>query len=280
MPQITVADGLDCAWLKRHNFALEKLSRAHRLKIMPGQKLHPAEIRRHDQVTSLLIFNPPLSATLTTDGVPLKIRFDSAYVHTPHIKIIDDAPIATPIATPLGQPNTHRRLKVPYRSQRDNYYNPNGSCNVTSIAMCLLYHGITGDGNGQLEDELYEAMDRQGLSRHNPYHLKSIAEQYGVKDEFVSNAQIEQIKLAIDEGIPVVAHGYLTSFGHIIVIVGYNDNGFIVHDPYGEWYDWGYDLNNASNQRKGQGLTYSYGLFRRLFMHDGGAWCHFISKGN
>lgn len=32
-------------------------------------------------------------------------------------------------------------LQVPYRSQRDNVENPTGSCNVTSIALCLLFLG-------------------------------------------------------------------------------------------------------------------------------------------
>jgi uncharacterized protein YvpB len=272
MAQITVADGLDCAWLKRCNYSLNTLPRTDRLKILPGQKLYPVEVRQHDPVTSLLIFNPPLFAALMIEGVALKIQFDSVYAHTPHLKITIDNSTAT---TAFGAPAV-RRLKVPYRSQRDNLYNPSGSCNVTSLAMCLLYHGLSGDSDGQLEDELYEAMDLQGLSRHNPYHLKVIAEQYGAQDDFVSNAQIDQVKQAIDSGVPVIAHGYLTSFGHVIVIIGYNETGFIVHDPYGEWHDFGYDLNDEKNQNKGEGLTYSYGLFRRLFMPDGGAWCHFL----
>lgn len=40
-------------------------------------------------------------------------------------------------------------LKVPYFSQLDNKYVPGGTCNVTSVAMCLAYRGIVGDGTGR-----------------------------------------------------------------------------------------------------------------------------------
>ncbi|WP_293282361.1 C39 family peptidase [Microcoleus sp. PH2017_36_ELK_O_B] len=33
------------------------------------------------------------------------------------------------------------KLDVPYLSQLDNKRNPTGSCNVTSVAMCLLWGG-------------------------------------------------------------------------------------------------------------------------------------------
>jgi hypothetical protein len=53
-------------------------------------------------------------------------------------------------------------LDLPYLSQLDNYENPTGSCNVTSMAMCFRYFGVERDPNysrfSQLEDELYNVM--------------------------------------------------------------------------------------------------------------------------
>lgn len=152
-------------------------------------------------------------------------------------------------------------LNVPYFSQLDNEFNPTGSCNVTSIAMCLKYLGIKGDGSyGQIEDQLYAHCEIVGWSRHDPYDLKKLAESYpGIRDNLTQTGTLNDIRTAIDKGHPCVVHGYFTRFGHIVVICGYDDQGFIVNDPYGEWCEAGYDT-----QACGKALHYSSGLIARV----------------
>jgi GH24 family phage-related lysozyme (muramidase) len=169
-------------------------------------------------------------------------------------------------------------LNIAYKSQIDNANNPTGSCNVTSSAMCLEYWGVKAKGAGQLEDELYEWLQREGLSRHDPNHLKLAIEAYGCRDDFSTRATIAEIKQAIDNAIPVIVHGYFTTFGHIIVLIGYNDKGFICHDPYGEWTSGGYDRNDEVNPKKGEAIVYSYGLIERTCCPDGGCWAHFVTR--
>jgi uncharacterized protein YvpB len=190
-------------------------------------------------------------------------------IYNPKDKASDTAP-----TTPPKGPPASVKLNVPYKSQLDNWYNPTGSCNVTSIAMCLQFLGLPRRDNiGQYEDELYEYAIYRGLSRHNPYDLAKIVRDYGGKDEFRENATIDEVKAWLVKGNPAVIHGYFTSFGHIIVVVGYNETGFVVHDPYGEWFSSGYrtDLSGAYK-------TYSYNLIRRTCIPDGNFWVHFISK--
>jgi GH24 family phage-related lysozyme (muramidase)/uncharacterized protein YvpB len=163
-------------------------------------------------------------------------------------------------------------LGVPYRSQRDNSNNPDGSCNVTSAAMCLEYWGIAENEGKQLEDEMYEWLINKGLSRHDPIDLKKAIEAFGCSDNFTTRAQIEQIKEALRNGIPVVVHGWFSTSGHIIVLIGYDEKGFLVHDPYGEWTAGGY-LNKS-----GKALHYSYGLIERKCLPDGGCWAHFVTR--
>jgi uncharacterized protein YvpB len=153
-----------------------------------------------------------------------------------------------------------KKLKVPYHSQRNNKINPSGACNVTSFAMTFNYHGIKPLVAGtQLEDELYEYMTDNNLSRHDPYDLSYMANQYpGIKATFTPNGTFQDIIKSIDAGNPVILHGYFTRFGHIIVITGYDDKGFIVNDPWGEWHDWGYE------DKSGADLHYSYNLIARL----------------
>ncbi|WP_071517069.1 C39 family peptidase [Geitlerinema sp. PCC 9228] len=166
------------------------------------------------------------------------------------------------------------KLSIPYKSQLDNYYNPTGACNVTSLAMCLEYLQIPRKSNyGQYEDELYEYAINRGYSRHQPEDLAQIVRDYGARDNFVISGTIEDAKDWVADEKPAVVHGYFTQFGHIVVLAGYDDKGFFVHDPYGEWFPGGYRTDLS-----GKYVHYSYNLIRRTCMPDGDLWTHFISK--
>jgi uncharacterized protein YvpB len=142
-------------------------------------------------------------------------------------------------------------IPVPHFSQRDNDFNPSGACNVTSVAMCLYYLGIRGDGSyKQLEDQMYQRCIQQNWSRHEPQGLKKLVESYpGCKDDLMLDAGLADIRKALDAGMPCVVHGYFTGFGHIVVIRGYDKENFYVNDPWGEWYPWGYN-NSVSGERQ------------------------------
>jgi uncharacterized protein YvpB len=172
------------------------------------------------------------------------------------------------------------KLAVPYKSQNDNSEHPDGSCNVTSIAMCLEFLKISRKKtSGQFEDELYNYMLQNGLNRHFGEDLAIVVEDYGAKDDFTRHANVEDVKSWLTAGNPAVTHGYFTTFGHIIVLVGYDEKGFIVHDPNGEWFSWGYDKNvPGSSNEKGKFQRYSYKLIEDTCQTDNQFWVHFISK--
>lgn len=196
--------------------------------------------------------------------IPLKFggkEYNFIYAYSGHIQVIGTPPKKKEV-----------RLEVPYKSQLDNEFNPTGSCNVTSVAMCLGYFGVK-PRSGQLEDQLYQEMLDLGLSRHNPNDLAQMVVRYGLKDNFTPYGAIEDVKSHLESGKPVITHGYFTHFGHIIVLVGYDESGFIVHDPYGEWFADGYRTDMS-----GEYLHYSYDLIKRTCMPDGDFWVHFISK--
>ena len=191
------------------------------------------------------------------------------YVDREHIEIYQN----NHIVYPSLKQNTIR-IKVPYKSNLDNWYNPTGSCNVTAITMCLEYLGVQRNSNyGEFEDEVYEYALKKGYSRHNPYNLAQIVRDYGCKDTFKTNATIAEVKDWLLTENPVVIHSYFTSFGHLIVGVGFDDEGLFIHDPYGEWFSTGYrtDLSGAY-------LHYSEQFIRNVCMPDESFWVHFISK--
>lgn len=167
------------------------------------------------------------------------------------------------------------KLDVTFKSQLDNHHHPTGTCNVTSLAMVLDFWKVPRKQQyrrfPQLEDELYAYMLESGLNPQSAGDLSRVATDYGLSAKFTTKATIEQVKQWVASGKPAIIHGYFTSFGHIVVVVGYDDTGFIVHDPYGEWFATGYrtDLSGAY-------LNYSYQLIRRTCIPDGDFWVHFI----
>lgn len=191
------------------------------------------------------------------EGVHYKVAFESPdfrgrntwYVFGRHVQFVKNRPETDYFEIEEAfERQAGVKLRVPFKSQLDNWYNPTGSCNVTSLAMVLEFLGAErGSSEGQFEDELYSYALDSGYSRHSPLDLAQIVRDYGCKDDFVTDASLQEVRHWIDSGNPAVIHGYFTSFGHIVTVVGYDDAGLIVHDPYGEWFATGYrtDLSGA-----------------------------------
>jgi len=201
-------------------------------------------------------------------------------VYQPHVQVMNDRGqgILTqpepPHATSSLPPT--KSLNIPYKSQLDNVFNPRGACNVTSFAMVMAYFRIKGRTNpNQLEDELYQYLESKGLSRWDPQDLAKMGSDYGLKDDFTTRGRLSDVRRAIAEGRPCIIHGYFTSFGHIIVVRGYDRTGLFVNDPFGEWTSSGY-LNEAS----GENLHYSDALVQSKCSPEGEdfIWLHRLSQ--
>ena len=121
-------------------------------------------------------------------------------------------------------------LEVDYYSQWNNFYNPEGTCGLTSAAMLMNYW----DKSSPKPDEIYERYG--GHTRgQRPDTLAEIYGDYGFKSHFSRVSSRSDIKQLLNKGFPVVLHGDFTVNGHIILIKGYNHLGFIVNDPAGNW---------------------------------------------
>lgn len=170
-------------------------------------------------------------------------------------------------------------LDVPYFSQRDNTIRPHQTCNVTCCAMVIEYFhpGTVKKYKGQLEDNLttwcVNKWGKDSIYSHNT--LVDTLREWGVNSKFSTETPVEEIKRNISMGNPCIYSGKFTKGGHIIVIIGYNNKGFIVNDPYGEWFSTGYN----SNKTNGGKLIYSYELFEKVsYSGKSKGWAHLCSK--
>ena len=172
-------------------------------------------------------------------------------------------------------------LDVPYFSQRDNANHPGGTCNVTSIAMIMAAYGIVGDGSGkQLEDQLYEYAQSKRLVIGSPYDMKKIYEwKPGFKDDFTldNSMWIQKVKENILAGIPMTIHAQFTPAGHVIDVVGFENNNLVCHDPNGKFsgtYGVWAELGGAS----GKFVRYSYEMMDKFCNIAGTVWRHNVTR--
>ena len=165
-------------------------------------------------------------------------------------------------------------LPVLYMSQRDNYRDAGRTCFSSSCAMMLKYlkpKVISGD------DDYIKTVFTYGDSTDSTAQLKTLF-KYGIEARFSTKGTPEIIKKQIDNNKPVpvgfLHHGTVTApsgGGHWLCIIGYNENSYIVHDPWG-------DMDLIAGQylnQNGARLNYSYKNFNPRWLIDGpnSGWC-------
>jgi uncharacterized protein YvpB len=166
-------------------------------------------------------------------------------------------------------------LPIPYFSQLNNQFQPKKTCNVTSVAMCLYYFGIRPkNSNQQLEDELFNFVESKGWNKYLHDDLRKLFLEYGVSNKFKTDATWDEVKVHLANKKPVIISGKFTSSGHIIVLRGYDETGFWVNDPYGEFFHSGYRTDLT-----GENLHYSYKLLQsKSYSGLEETWAHLPEK--
>ena len=158
--------------------------------------------------------------------------------------------------------------EVPYFYQYDNYYEPGGTCGLTSTAMVLDYW----TERGLVPDDLYE---RYGKAQaQSPEGIAQLLSWEGLNTSWSRTGTRSELRAWIDSGRPVIVHGYWTGAGHIAVIIGYDDRNWVVHDPAGDWevcYGCG----------GGEGVLYSRtGAWDERLSSDGDIWYSVSDDGS
>ena len=153
-------------------------------------------------------------------------------------------------------------LPVRYFSQRDNYRDASRTCFSSSCAM-LTEFLKPGTLPGERGDDIYVQRVFEFGDTTDAYVQIKALNSFAINSKFIQNGSLDTIREQIDRGVPVpvgiLHHGPAsapTGGGHWICVIGYDKNGFIVHDPWGE-------IDHASGQyisEEGKALHYSNNL--------------------
>lgn len=120
------------------------------------------------------------------------------------------------------------------------YQQHNYTCNATCVAM------LCGETDYGSVIPTYASLEMHG-DPGCPYNLNAELTQLLRDKAAVSlntNASLDELDKALDEGKACMTHGYFTKSGHIIVVVGRNETGYVVLDPWSEFNaaTFSYDL--------------------------------------
>lgn len=162
---------------------------------------------------------------------------------------------------------------VPYFYQLANSYNPYGSCQNTSLAMVLNFYG------GNVTPDIlsnYYGTDRAQTVAGLQEVFNAEAQYMGlnVRDKGTTTGSMTQLNNLLAAGKPVIAHGYPTDYGHILVFVGFDGEYYYANDPYGKWDQIAYSSGYVNNSTAGQYVKYHKDAVKAAFAPDGYIWLH------
>ena len=166
-------------------------------------------------------------------------------------------------------------LKVTYYTQRDSQVPGQASrmCFSSSCAMMVskLRPELLGGRNG--DDVYLRRLSEFGDSTNPHAHIQTLA-SYKIEAKFIQDGGWSDIASQINHGVPVPCgfyhHGPSTNptkdGGHWLCVIGFDDNGVTVHDPWGELDCAGGVYLNPN----GESLHYSKKNWGPRWLVDGG----------
>lgn len=186
-----------------------------------------------------------------------------------------------------------------YHTQRNNVIAPNYSCNVTSLAMGLIYSRIPINWPKGIQDEdwLSEILETQEaisiMRKLTPWavgklHPREVNEMLvwvankaaGYECDQLVEEPIGSIVSQLTKGYAVVTSGKFTVYGHVICVVGAESEqnlsrpieredidisaikGFILDDPWG-------NVNELYMNKNGDDVEISYDYFNKMVKEEG-----------
>lgn len=174
--------------------------------------------------------------------------------------------------------NSNIRLKVKFFPQTDNKVQPDRTCNSSVHASVLdfLKPGtITGD------DQYIDWVFRMGDTTDHNVHTQ-LLKRFGIESQWRTNLDFNDLDNSLEKGYPIpigIVHRGMesnpTGGGHIILVIGKNKDGYVIHDPFGSILD-----NYTRNVQNGNGVIYNQKLLtnRWLLRKANNGWGRIITN--
>jgi uncharacterized protein YvpB len=258
---------LEDTWLKTSLDQANQLDESQLCELKKGSVFVVNSIVADDSSNHFLV---------TLNESPKNCQFKKGYVYGVHISFSGQVTSGSQTSSLSGSSNANTLTMPYYYYQWHNQAAPPGaSCGITSAAMLLgflLKKEIT-------PDQIFRHYGTHTKGQ-SPEGLAAIYKDFGVKSSGSSRfGSFEAIKKHIDNQEPVVVHGYFTA-GHIILIVGYNQEGFVVYDPAGDWTRtvYGGYPNAPNDSTAGKGAVYTYDQMKAAIVErDNSLWMSWAS---
>jgi len=135
-------------------------------------------------------------------------------------------------AAPAGPPYIRG---VPYFRQFDNRINPGGSCQITCMAMVLGHFGADGVTPDVLSSRWTTERAETTSGWRDIFNAEAEERGLGVRDLGELEGRLSHVHELLRARVPVVVHGRFSSAGHLIVLLGYDEDFYYAHDPAGDW---------------------------------------------
>lgn len=169
----------------------------------------------------------------------------------------------------------------PYFYQYNNNLSPGTSCQNTAMAMVIKYYGATSETPDQIT-EYYQTKPQQTVSGwENTFNSEASHFELSVRDNGSEYYTVQDMRDELAQNKPVVVHGYFTTDGHVVVVLGFDGEYYYVHDPAGEWsQQYGYGGYSGTNATEGIYVKYRKDAFESAISPDGYVWMHkfYMSK--
>ncbi len=154
-----------------------------------------------------------------------------------------------------------KRLQVPFFAQADNDPWIDGAsgyvqCNITSHAMLLAYlkpemvAWSKKNGYREIESYMADKFYQYSTSRGNHQAMTQMLDKdFGIDSEWRYDGKFQDIRNQLDRNKPVVVGVCYSTTGHILILTGYDSNGFWANDPFGSRHgsEDSYDINHGNS---------------------------------
>ena len=206
-------------------------------------------------------------------------EFGKWWICNTHWEGLETKTIVRPYAT---ESDLKYLRSFPYFYQDPKDFKDRPTNEFIGIAMCLKYLDIPNINNPR---DYLNLVNKPDGCTFREAHLEALA-KLRVTAKFIKFADEHDIKKQIELGSPVVvsilSNGDScapTSGGHFVVIIGYGNDYWLVHDPRGRL-----DLINggceSTESTAGRSIKYKFDLVNpRIFSGGGGSgWCWYNFK--